>query len=120
MRMHRRLSPLCLAFSVALLPGCGYVPRIPGVTPYRIDIQQGNFISQEMVAQLKPGMSKEQVRLALGTPLLTDIFHADRWDYVYWREKPGTKREQRKLTVFFEDGKLTRLDGDGVAAGATQ
>ena len=116
MHMHRRLFPLFLAF----LASCGYVPRIPGITPYRIDIQQGNFISQEMVAQLKPGMSKEQVRLALGTPLLTDIFHADRWDYVYWREKPGAKRESRKLTVFFEDGKLIRLDGDVVAAGATQ
>ena len=116
MRMHRWLFP----FAVVFIGSCAYVPRIPGVTPYRIDIQQGNFISQEMVAQLKPGMSKEQVRLALGTPLLTDIFHADRWDYVYWREKPGAKREQRKLTVFFEDGKLTRLDGDGVAAGATQ
>ena len=108
--------PLCL-LTVA---GCGFVPQIPGIPPYRIDIQQGNFISQDMVAQLKPGMSKEQVRLTLGTPLLTDIFHADRWDYVYYREKPGAKREQRKLTVFFEDGKLTRLDGDVVAAGATQ
>jgi outer membrane protein assembly factor BamE len=105
---------------VMLLAGCGFVPRIPGVTPYRIEIQQGNFISQDMVAQLKPGMSKEQVRLALGTPLLTDIFHADRWDYVYWRERPGAKLEQRKLTVFFEDGKLMRLDGDTVSAGATQ
>ena len=103
-----------------LLAGCGFVPRIPGITPYRIEIQQGNFISQDMVAQLKPGMSKEQVRLALGTPLLTDIFHADRWDYVFWRERAGKKREQRKLTVFFEDGKLTRLDGDVVAAGSTQ
>ena len=114
--MRRGLLPLCLL----ILSSCGFVPRIPGVTPYRIDIQQGNFISQEMVGQLKPGMSKEQVRLALGTPLLTDIFHADRWDYVYYREKPGAKRESRKLTVFFEDGKLTRLDGDVVAAGATQ
>jgi outer membrane protein assembly factor BamE len=103
-----------------LLGGCSYIPRIPGVTPYRIDIQQGNFISQEMVAQLKPGMSKEQVRLALGTPLLTDIFHADRWDYIYYRDKPGEKRDQRKLTVLFEDGKLMRVDGDVVAAGATQ
>jgi len=105
---------------VFLLSGCSYVPRIPGVTPFRIEIQQGNYISQEMVAQLKPGMSKEQVRLALGTPLLADIFHADRWDYVYYRDKPGEKRDQRKLTVFFEDGKLNRLDGDVVAAGATQ
>ncbi len=116
MRMRRPVFLVCLA----LASGCSYVPRIPGVTPYRIDIQQGNFISQDMVAQLKPGMSKEQVRLILGTPLLTDIFHADRWDYVYWREKPGAKLEQRKLTVFFEGGKLTRLDGDVVAAGATQ
>jgi outer membrane protein assembly factor BamE len=115
MRMPRSLFLVWLA----LLSGCGYVPRIPGVTPYRIDIQQGNFVSQEMVGQLKPGMSKEQVRLVLGTPLLTDIFHAERWDYLYWREKPGAKRESRKLTVFFEDGKVTRLDGDVVAAGAT-
>jgi outer membrane protein assembly factor BamE len=117
MRMHR---VAILLAGAAALTGCSYFPTIPGVTPYRIEIQQGNFISQEMVAQLKPGMSKEQVRLALGTPLLNDIFHADRWDYVFWREKPGAKREQRKLTVFFEDGKLTRLDGDVVAAGATQ
>jgi len=116
MHMRSLLLPLCLA----LLAGCSYVPRIPGVTPFRIEIQQGNYISQEMVAQLKPGMSKEQVRLALGTPLLADIFHADRWDYVYYRDKPGEKRDQRKLTVFFEDGKLMRLDGDVVAAGATQ
>ena len=117
MRMGR---PVFLVLAAAALAGCSYVPTIPGVTPYRIEIQQGNFISPEMVAQLKPGMSKEQVRLALGTPLLNDVFHADRWDYVFWRERPGAKREQRKLTVFFEDGKLTRLDGDVVAAGATQ
>ena len=118
MRMGRGLLSLAGAACVA---GCGFVPTIPGVTPYRIEIQQGNFISQELVAQLKPGMSKEQVRLALGTPLLNDIFHADRWDYVFYRERSGGgKREQRKLTVFFEDGKLTRLDGDVVAAGATQ
>lgn len=109
-----------LPVSLCFLAACGYVPTLPGVEPYRIEIQQGNFVSQETVAQVKPGMSKEQVRLALGTPLLNDIFHADRWDYVFWRDKPGTKREQRKLTVFFEDGKLTRLDGDVVAAGATQ
>ena len=120
MHMPRWPLPLSLAFSLLLLSSCSYVPRIPGVTPYRIDIQQGNFISQEMVAQLKPGMSKEQVRLALGTPLLTDIFHAERWDYVYSFDRRGQPREQRKLTVFFEDGKLTRVDGDVVAAGATQ
>ena len=102
---------------LTLLPACGYVPRIPGVTPYRMEIQQGNFVSQEMVAQLKPGMTKEQVRFVLGTPLVTDIFHPDRWDYVYWREATNGSREQRKLTVVFDNGQLARLDGDVVSSG---
>jgi outer membrane protein assembly factor BamE len=115
-----RLSRLTFIALVApaALAACGYVPRIPGVTPYKIEIQQGNQVTQEMVAQLKPGMTKEQVRFVLGTPLLTDIFHGERWDYVFWREEPSGKREQRKLVVYFADGKLTRLDGDVVAAAA--
>jgi outer membrane protein assembly factor BamE len=105
--------------TLALAAGCSSVPRIPGVTPYRIDIQQGNFVSQEMVSQLKPGMSKEQVRAVLGTPLLTDIFHAERWDYVYTRDFPDGKRETRKLVLFFDaEGKLARIDGDVVTKGA--
>jgi outer membrane protein assembly factor BamE len=116
--MHRS-SLAVLAVFCAALAGCG-VPRIPGVTPYKIDIQQGNFITQDMVAQLKPGLTKEQVRSILGTPLLTDIFHADRWDYPYWHENQAGKREQRRLTVFFDDGKLARLDGDIVAGQAAQ
>jgi outer membrane protein assembly factor BamE len=110
MRMFRPLSaPLFLAVALA---ACSSGPRIPGITPYRMEIQQGNFVSQEMVSQLKAGMSKEQVRLALGTPLLTDLFHADRWDYVYYREGSNGKRESRKMAVFFADGKLLRVDGD--------
>ena len=105
-------SPLTVVLAAAFACGCGFVPRIPGVTPYRIDIQQGNYVSQEMVAQLKPGMTKEQVRFILGTPLVTDIFHSDRWDYVYWRETPAGAREQRKLAVLFEQGQLARVDGD--------
>ena len=100
------------------LAGCTSVPRIPGITPYRMEIQQGNYVSQDMVAQLKPGMSKEQVRFVLGTPLVTDIFHADRWDYVYWREGSDGKREQRKLIVHFNNGQLARLDGDVVPSAA--
>jgi outer membrane protein assembly factor BamE len=102
-----------LLLVAALLPGCS-VPRIPGITPYRMEIQQGNFVSQDMVSQLKPGMTKEQVRFILGTPLVTDIFHPDRWDYVYWRETSAGQREQRKLTVLFDKGQLARLDGDVV------
>jgi len=99
---------------VALLPACKSVevPKVPGITPYRMVIQQGNFISQEMVAQLKPGMTREQVRFVLGTPLITDIFHADRWDYVFFRELPDGKREQRSLSVVFEKDKLARVLGD--------
>ena len=108
----------CLAFvALAAAPGCGFVPRIPGIPPYRMDIQQGNYVSQEMVSQLKLGMSKEQVRFILGTPLVTDIFHSERWDYVYWRETPERNREQRKLTVRFENGLLARLEGDVVSSG---
>jgi outer membrane protein assembly factor BamE len=112
MRMSRSFFALAALGSAASLAACSYVPRIPGVTPYRMEIQQGNFISQEMLSQLKSGMSKEQVRLALGTPLLADAFHADRWDYVYWREASDGKRESRKLVVLFADGKLTRANGD--------
>ena len=109
-----RAALLAFLLAAATLSGCG-LPTIPGVTPYRMEIQQGNFISQEMVSRLSPGMSKEQVRLTLGTPLLTDVFHADRWDYIYWREAGDGKREQRRLAVHFSDGKLVRLDGDVVA-----
>ena len=110
------LPPLLLSAATA----CSDVPRIPGLSPYKIDIQQGNFVSQEMIAQLKPGMSKEQVRVVLGTPLLVDIFHSERWDYVYWREASDGRREQRKLAVFFVDGKLERIDGDAAPAKAAQ
>ena len=103
-----------IALLGAALAGCKSVevPKVPGVTPYRMVIQQGNFISDDMVAQLKPGMTKEQVRFVLGTPLVTDIFHADRWDYVFFRELPNGKREQRNLSVVFQDGKLARVIGD--------
>ena len=112
-------ASLTAAIAAALaLSACVEAPKIPGVTPHRIEIQQGNFVSQEMVAQLKSGMTKEQVRSVLGTPLLTDIFHAERWDYVYWRVEPSGKKESRKLVVFFDDGKLARVSGDVVPAGA--
>ena len=118
--MSLRLFAIVAVFS-GLSAGCGFVPRIPGIPPYRMEIQQGNYVSQDMVSQLKQGMSKEQVRFILGTPLVTDIFHSDRWDYIYWRELPNGRREQRSLTVRFENGTLARLDGDVVSsAGQTR
>ena len=89
-----------------------------GFAPYRIEIQQGNYISAEMAGQLKPGMSKQQVRFVLGTPLLIDVFHGERWDYVYYLDARQGKVEQRRLAVHFADGKLTRLDGDLAQAAA--
>lgn len=111
---YRVPALLLLLAGGALLPACKSVdvPKVPGVTPYRMVIQQGNFVSQEMVSQLKLGMTKEQVRYVLGTPLVTDIFHADRWDYVFYRELADGKREQRNLSVIFEKDKLARVLGD--------
>jgi outer membrane protein assembly factor BamE len=113
-----RLLPL-LSLLAPLLAGACSAPRIPGITPYKPEIQQGNYLSQDIVAQLKPGMTREQVRFLLGTPLLADIFHGDRWDYVYWREAESGKRESRKIALFFNgDGRLDRVTGDVVSPAA--
>jgi len=81
--------------------------------PYRIDIRQGNHIDEAMLAQLKPGMTPEQVRFALGSPLVMDVFHSDRWDYVYrFKSGKGGKPEQRVVSIFFVDDKLDRIEGD--------
>src|SRR5690606_8180228 len=80
--------------------------------PYRPSVQQGNWITQQQVEQLQPGLSREQVRFILGTPTLTPIFHAERWEYPY-RFKPGYGgTEQRNFTVYFEDDRLVRWEGD--------
>jgi len=102
------------AMAALLLASCGSVGLpLPDFKPYRIEIQQGNFLSQEMVSRLKPGMSRDQVRFVLGTPLIADSFHADRWDYVFRRQRVNSNElEQRKIAVFFEDGKLRRIEGD--------
>ncbi|WP_172601739.1 outer membrane protein assembly factor BamE [Sulfuricystis thermophila] len=121
--MPSRPSLPSLLLLVTALTACSSAPDITSrLSPYRIDVRQGNFVTQEMVAKLKPGMSRDQVRFALGTPLVTDIFHANRWDYVY-RFQPGRGEVQlRRLSVFFEDDKLVRVGGDVVPsaeAGAT-
>lgn len=99
---------------ILFLASCGSAGLpVLDLKPYRMEIQQGNFVTQEAVSQLKPGMTKEQVRFVLGTPLLTDIFHADRWDYLYRRQKVNSNvLEHRRIAVYFEDGKLKRIEGD--------
>lgn len=97
-----------------LLSGCSYVPSVPKLNPYKIDIQQGNYVTQDMIARLKPGMSRSQVRFALGTPLIADPFHSDRWDYVYMLHKRGELAEQRRVTILFKGDQLDRIEGDVV------
>src|SRR5690606_6025981 len=99
---------------VAALGACQKVPMLPGLKPYRMDIQQGNVVTQEMVAKLKPGMTRQQVRFVLGTPPITDVFHQDRWDYVYFLNKDGRVVEHRRLVLLFEGDTLKRIDGDVV------
>ena len=120
-RMCAALRP-AVAVLAASLGACSYLPELPSLPsigalkPYRIDIQQGNFLSPEMVAQLKEGMTREQVRFVLGTPLVTDVFHANRWDYVFYRELSNGRKENRRLSVFFENDKLARFTSDNLAA----
>lgn len=110
-----RLSIIALAL---LLPACSYIPMAPSV--YKIDIQQGNVVTQDMLSRLKPGMTRSQVRFALGTPLVTDVFHPNRWDYVYRYQKAGELTEQRRVTVVFENDVLLRVEGDVVPAGSVK
>lgn len=99
-----------LSLFVLLLAGCNK-DKIPGV--YRIDIQQGNDVTQEMINKLKPGMSKKQVNFIMGTPLLIDTFHPNRWDYIYSFHPGNGQREQRRITLFFDDDeKLNYVEGD--------
>ena len=104
---------------IVAIAGCRQVPMLPGISPHKIDIQQGNYVTQDMVAKLKPGMSKSQVRFALGTPLVVDPFRTDRWDYIYVLQKGGKVVEQRRIVVVFQDDKLARIDGDVVAGAAS-
>ena len=108
----RLLTLPALAAVVGLLGGCSINTLTDRINPYRIDVRQGNYVDQEMVARLKKGMTRDQVRFALGTPLIVDAFHPDRWDYVY-RFQPGQgEPEQRVLSVFFDGHRLDRVAGD--------
>jgi outer membrane protein assembly factor BamE len=95
--------------SLLVLAGCSAMPRL-GV--YKIDINQGNYVTQDMVDKLKPGLSKTQVKLILGTPLIADAFHVNRWDYVYQLQKGGKLVEQHRFVVYFADDKLAKWEGE--------
>ena len=105
------MSPRVILLVALLVAGCNIL------TPYKMDIQQGNVVTQDMLARVEPGMTRSQVRFALGTPLVVDPFRADRWDYVYLHMKQGAVTEQRRIVVVFKDDKLARIEGDVAPAG---
>lgn len=79
---------------------------------YQVDVEQGNIVTQEMIDLLEPDMNKRQVRYVLGTPLVVDVFHQDRWDYIYSLQPGGDPREQKRVSVIFENDRLVGLQGD--------
>ena len=114
----------CLVIACALLAGCASVSgtaNSPGaskvnpvnwITAYRADVIQGNFVSKEQVDQLRPGMTRAEVRNVLGTPLLASVFHGDRWDYVFTFRRQGVAPQSFRYAVFFKADALERFEGD--------
>ena len=113
-------APLLVACAALALGGCAstsapfenWLPYISQFGVYKIDINQGNYLSQDMVDKLKEGQTKQQVRLVLGTPLITSVFRDDRWDYMYEYRKNGRVQIHRQFTVYFKGDALTRWEGD--------
>ena len=102
---------VCIVFFLILLPVVGCSSGIPSL--YKIDIRQGNYVDQARVDELQPGMTKRQVQFLLGTPLIADPFHPQRWDYLYsFRPSGGEATEQRHITLFFDGDVLSRIEGD--------
>ena len=117
----RRITRLAaLAWLPLALGGCAYLPSLPSlqsgesflgvITPYRMDIVQGNVVTQELAARVQPGMTRAQVRDLLGSPMLTDPFHADRWDYIFTIKRQGTAPQRRDVVAHFKGDRLERLD----------
>jgi outer membrane protein assembly factor BamE len=104
------LSFLCVSCGTAL----------PSIKPYKLDVQQGNVVTSKMLLQLRPGMTKSQVRFIMGTPLIQDSFHGNRWDYVYQMREGGKLKEQRQVVMMFENELLKSVRGDVIPAGSDQ
>ena len=116
--IHARVRLLVAIIATCLLAACANPFSRSSLDSfsltYKINIQQGVVVTQEMADQLKPGMTRDQVRFVLGTPILTDPFHKDRWDYPF-RFQPGRGRiEERRYTVYFENDRLVRANGDAL------
>lgn len=101
---------LALVLAVAMLGGCTALQGF-SLRPYRMNIQQGNYLEAEAVDQLEVGMTQSQVRFLIGTPMIADPFNTERWDYVFYFKVGRTRHEVKsRLTVWFEDGKVVRIE----------
>ena len=103
------IRSLALGCLLAGLVGCGSNFGFPGV--YRINVEQGNVVTEEMVEQLRPGLNRRQVRYIMGTPLIEDSFHEDRWDYRYLLRNGNELLSETQLTLWFQDDELVRVEG---------
>jgi outer membrane protein assembly factor BamE len=108
--MRKPLFSLILLTSLTLVSCSTIMSYIPGV--YTIDIQQGNIIEQSMVDQLRPGMNKRQVLYIMGSPMLDNVFHKNRWDYLYSNQPSGEERVQKQISLFFENDQIAGIQGD--------
>ena len=112
--MRRLLPPAALLVACIALAGCESLDRTDSlfglITPYRIDIVQGNAVTKEQLALIKPGATRLQVRDVLGTPLLADPFHADRWDYLFTLRRPGAELQRRSVVVFFDGDRVKSVE----------
>jgi outer membrane protein assembly factor BamE len=111
------LVAVVLCLGVMLLSACSYVDDplsklVAKINPYRIELIQGNVVTQEQLQIIRPGMSKNQIKEVLGTPLIVSLFHGDRWDYAFTIRRHGQPIQQRRLSVFFENDAMTRYDAD--------
>lgn len=122
MRSISRTALFPLVALSTLLGGCSSLPSLSDltsvtgekmlglITPYRVEVVQGNVLTKELVAKVKPGMPRAQVRDLLGSPMLTDAFHEDRWDYVFTIQRQGAAPQNRKVVALFEGDKLKSLE----------
>ena len=103
---------------LAALAGCASSDRSRSglLEPYRIDVPQGNYVDRSMLDQVRPGMTPEQVRFALGTPLLIDPFRPDRWEYVFRFQHPSGRADLRRATVHFADNRVAKVESDPLPA----
>jgi outer membrane protein assembly factor BamE len=105
-----------IIFLAILCASCG--TALPTIKPYKLDVQQGNVVTSKMLLQLRPGMTKSQVRFIMGTPLIQDSFHGNRWDYVYQMREKGKITEQRRVILDFEGDSLKTVRGDVIPKGS--